>query len=105
MLVIMLTVANKNLAEALAKAKLTSPLAATPGTPWPVQSTNKPFPGNYCWTHGHQCSHHHTAATCGNKAVGHKDDASASNTNGWQQFQQGLAHLHLTVWDGKCSIL
>jgi hypothetical protein len=81
-LVIMLTAANKKLAEVLAKAKLTSPLAATPETPRPVRSTNAPFPGNYCWTHGHQCSQHHTIVTCGNKAVGHKDDATASNTMG-----------------------
>jgi hypothetical protein len=52
-LVTMLTAANKKLAEALAKAKPTSPLAAMPGAPKPVQSTNTPFPGNYCWTHGH----------------------------------------------------
>jgi hypothetical protein len=47
-LVTMLTAANKKLAEALAKAKLTSPPAVTPGTPGPVWSTNTPFPGNYC---------------------------------------------------------
>jgi hypothetical protein len=52
-LVTMLTAANKKLAEALAKAKLTSPPAVTPGTPRPAWSTNTPFPGNYCWTHGH----------------------------------------------------
>jgi hypothetical protein len=39
-----LTVANKKLAEALTKAKPTSPLAATPGAPKPVRSTNMPFP-------------------------------------------------------------
>ncbi len=52
-MVTMLTKANKKLAEALAKAKLTSPLAAMLGTPMPAQSTNTPFPGNYCWMHGH----------------------------------------------------
>ncbi len=51
-LVTMLTAANKKLAEVLAKAKLASPPAATPGTPRPLQSTNTPFPGNYCWKHG-----------------------------------------------------
>jgi hypothetical protein len=52
-LVTMLTAANKKLVEALAKAKPTSPTAAMPGTLQPVQSTNTPFPDNYCWMHGH----------------------------------------------------
>ncbi len=52
-LVTTLTATNKKLVEALAKAKSTSPLAATPGAPKPVWSTYTPFPGNYCWTHGH----------------------------------------------------
>jgi hypothetical protein len=52
-LVTMLTAANKKLADALAKAKSTTPLMAMPGAPKPVRSTNTPFPGNYCWTHGH----------------------------------------------------
>jgi hypothetical protein len=81
-LVTTLTATDKKLAEALAKAKLTCPLAATPETPRPMRSTNAPFPGNYCWTHGHPCSQHHTSITCGNKAVGHKDDATASNMMG-----------------------
>ena len=68
-LVTMLTAANKKLVKVLAKAKLTSPLAATLGTPRPVRFTNMPF----------QCSQHHTNVTCGNKATGHKDDASASD--------------------------
>jgi hypothetical protein len=45
-LVTTLTAANKKLAEALAKAKPTSPLVATPGAPKPVQSTDTPFSGN-----------------------------------------------------------
>ncbi len=52
-LITMLTVANKKLGEALAKVKPTSPPAAMPGPPKPVQSTSTSFPGNYCWTHGH----------------------------------------------------
>jgi hypothetical protein len=52
-LVTMLTAANKKLAEALTKAKPTSPLAAMLGAPKSVRSTSTPFPGNYCWTHGH----------------------------------------------------
>jgi hypothetical protein len=81
-LVTTLTAANKKLADALAKSKSTSPPAAMPGAPKPVRSTNTPVPGNYCWTHGHQCSQHHTSATCSNKAAGHKDDATAANTMG-----------------------
>jgi hypothetical protein len=88
-LVTTLTAANKKLADALAKAKATSPLAATPGAPKPVRSTNTPFPGNYCWTHGHQCSQHHTSVMCGNKAVGHKDDATAANTMGGSKANKG----------------
>jgi hypothetical protein len=84
-----LTAANKKLAEALAKAKLTSPLAATLGMPRLARSTNTPFPDNYCWMHGRQCSQHHTSGTCGNKAVGHKDDASVSNTMGGSNANKG----------------
>jgi hypothetical protein len=88
-LVTTLTAANKKLAEALAKAKPTSPPAATLGAPRPVQSTNMPFPGDYCWTHGHQCSQHHTSMTCSNKAVGHKDNATAANTMGGKEANKG----------------
>jgi hypothetical protein len=83
------TVANKKLAEALAKAKPTSPPAATPGAPKPVWSTNMPFPGNYCLTHGHQRSQHHTSATFGNKAEGHKVDATAANMMGGSKANKG----------------
>jgi hypothetical protein len=62
-LVTTLTTANKKVVDAFAKAKSTSPLAAMPGAPKPKRSTNTPFPGNYYWTHGHQCSQHHTSAT------------------------------------------
>ncbi len=58
----------------------------TPGTPW---GPNIPFPGNYCWTHGHHISQHHTSAMCGNKAEGHKDAATASNTTGGSEADKG----------------
>jgi hypothetical protein len=61
-----LTAANKKLSEALAKVPATTP--RPPGTPGTPRGPNKPFPGNYCWTHGHRISQHHTSATCGNKA-------------------------------------
>jgi hypothetical protein len=73
-----LTAANKKLLEALAKG----PAPTTPGTPRPPRPVNKPFPGNYCWTHGHRVSQNHTSATCGSKAAGHKDAATTSNTMG-----------------------
>jgi hypothetical protein len=88
-LVTMLTTANKKLVEALAKAKLISPPAATPGTLGPAHSTSTPFHGKYCWTHGHQCSQHHTSAACGNKATGHKDNVTTSNTIGSSDANKG----------------
>ena len=48
-----LIMANKKLADTLAKVKSTSPPAATPVAHTPMGSTNMPLPGNYCWTHGH----------------------------------------------------
>ena len=81
-----LTAANKKLSEALAKVPATMPRApGTPGAPRP----NKPFHGNYCWTHGHRISELHTSATCGNKAAGHKDAAAASNTMGGSDLDKG----------------
>jgi hypothetical protein len=57
--------------------------AATPtATPAGGHATRKPCPGNYRWTHGHGMSKHHTSATCTNKAPGHRDDMTASNTFG-----------------------
>jgi hypothetical protein len=62
--------------------------ATTPGTK-PVKLTKNPHPGNYCWTHGHRLSKDHTSATCGNKAEGHKDDATLSNTMGGNERNKG----------------
>jgi hypothetical protein len=72
-----LTASNKKLSEALPKVP-----TPTPGTPRPPRTVNKPFPGNYCWTHGHHISQNHTRAMCGTKAAGHMDAATASNM-GW----------------------
>jgi hypothetical protein len=88
-LVTMLTAAKRKLAEVLAKEKQPSSPAAMPGTPRPAWFTNMPFPGNYCWTHCHQCSQHHTSATCGNKTAGHKDNAYASNMMGGSNANKG----------------
>jgi hypothetical protein len=86
-----LTATNKKLVDAATRWGGTS--AATPvwgwtqaatlaATPAGSHATRKPCPGNYCWTHGHCVSKHHTSATCANKAPGHRDDATASNTLG-----------------------
>jgi hypothetical protein len=75
-----LTTANKKLAEVLAKKGVAMP-AKVMGTGG-ARSTNKPFPCNYCWTHGHWVSQHHTSTTCRNKAVGHKDKAMSANIMG-----------------------
>ncbi len=86
-----LTATNKKLADAATPWGGT--LAATPGqggtqaatpaaTPVGIHGTRKPCPENYCRTHGHRVSKHHTSATCANKAPGHRNDATASNTFG-----------------------
>jgi len=90
----MLTAANKKLSEALAKLPASKPRApGPPGTPR-VPNT-KPFPGNYCWTRRHRVNELHTSATCGNKAAGHKDAATASNTMGGSDLDKG--------WNTRCT--
>ncbi len=85
-----LTAANKNLSEALAKFQATRPT-----TPGPPPTSNKPFPGNYCWIHGHCVSQMHTSATCGGKATGHQDKATTSNTMGGSEKNKG--------WNTRCT--
>ncbi len=81
--VTMLTATNKKLVEVVAREKGGGTPAVTPtNLARGVQATRTLFPENYCWTHGHCCNKHHTSATCGNKAVGHHDDATALNTMG-----------------------
>jgi hypothetical protein len=90
-----LTATNKKLVDAATRRGSTP--AATPGqggtqaatqaatptaTPVGIRATGKPCPRNYCWTHGHCVSKHHTSATCANKAPGHHENATASNTFG-----------------------
>jgi hypothetical protein len=55
----------------------------------------KPCPGNYCWTHGHCVSKHHMSATCTNKAPGHRNDATASNTLGGSDKDKN--------WNAACT--
>jgi hypothetical protein len=88
-MVTLLTAANKKLADTLAWNKH-SVLPA--GAPITVRGrlTNKPFPGNYCWTHGHRVNQTHMSATCRNKAVGHKqDNAMGANMMGGSDADKG----------------
>jgi hypothetical protein len=73
--------ANKKLVDALALNKGVA-LPATAPTTGRGRLTNKPFPGNYLWTHGYWVNQNHTSATCRNKAVGHKDNVMSANTMG-----------------------
>jgi hypothetical protein len=52
-------------------------------------ATRNPFPGNYCWTHGHRISKDHTSASCTHKAMGHHDNATAAKTFGGSDKDKG----------------
>ncbi len=84
-----LTATNKKLVDTAAQAKGTpvaTPAATLAGL---GRSTKNPQPGNYCWTHGHRCSKGHMSASCTNKAPGHRDDATATNTFGGSDKHKG----------------
>ena len=85
-----LTATNKKLVDAVARPKGT-PAAGTPAvTPGGGGLSQKtPYPGNYCWTHGHCISKEHTSATCANKATGHLDNATEVNTFGGSKKDKG----------------
>jgi hypothetical protein len=83
-----LTAANKKLVDALLQNKGSAMPAATPAT-GKGHSLNKPFLGNYCWTHGHKVNQNNMSATCGHKAVGHKDDVTSANTMGSSKGDKG----------------
>jgi hypothetical protein len=86
--IVMLTATNKKLVDTAVKTP--SRGSATPASSSKSsRSTKNPFPGNYCWTHGHCCSEQHTSATCGNKAPGHKDGATSSNMMGGSKKDKG----------------
>jgi len=72
-----LTATNKKLVDAAGKKKPGAAGGAA-RTPDPA----KPFPGGYCWTHGHRVCKSHTSETCANKAEGHKDKATSKDTMG-----------------------
>ena len=84
----MLTATNKKLVDAAARAKGT-PTAGAPAAPPGERVWVPAHPGNYCWTHGHRINKEHTSATCGKKATGHRDDATAANTLGGSEKDKG----------------
>jgi hypothetical protein len=86
--VTLLTAANKKIADALAQNKCSTALALALTTGRGCM-TNKPFPGNYCWTQGHRVNQNHTSATCRKKAAGRKDDAMSANTMGISDADKG----------------
>ncbi len=95
--VISLTAVNKKLADALVCTKGCA-APATPATlanlvvalaPPKACSATRPFPGNYCWTHGHKVNQTHTSATCTHRAPGHKEDATTANTMGGSDADKG----------------
>jgi hypothetical protein len=89
-----LTAANKKLANGLARTKGSTALA-TPVTPAVAPAPPKahletrPFPGNYCWIHGHRVNQTHTSVTCSCRAPGHKEDATTVNTMGGSKADKG----------------
>jgi hypothetical protein len=88
--VTLLTAINKKLVDSAMRRGGTP--AAAPAASLTVggnRSTSKPYPGNYCWTHGHCASVTHTSATCANKSPGHRDDATAANTFGRNAKDKG----------------
>ncbi len=74
-----LMAANKKLTDALDQNKGSMMPAAAPAT-WKGCLTNKPFLGNYCWTHGHKVNQNHTSAPCRHKAEKYKDIVTSANT-------------------------
>ncbi len=83
-----LTATNKKLVDAAATWVPATP-PATGGRRPGSATTNKPFKGNYCWTHGHKVSKAHTSATCLFPAAGHWKDATLANTYGGLEKDKG----------------
>eukprot|EP00804_Cyclotella_cryptica_P017257 CCRYP_016819-RA/>CCRYP_016819-RA protein AED:0.45 eAED:0.45 QI:0/-1/0/1/-1/1/1/0/157 len=54
-----------------------------------LSTTLATMPGGYCWTHGFQVREGHSSATCANKAEGHKDTATHTNTMGGSMVNKG----------------
>ncbi len=71
---------------ALLQAAYTKHIEKKP-TPTPTPTTTpktkvKANLNGYCWTHGYMVQESHTSKTCTNKAAGHQDAATRTNTMG-----------------------
>ena len=82
-----LTATNKKLVDAAANRVPATPPGTghLPGSGAP----NKPFQGNYCWTHGYKFSKLYTSATCLYPVAVHRKDATLSNTFGGSVKDKG----------------
>ncbi len=80
-----LTAINKELVDTAVRGKPAKPPAGRS----PARALNVPYPGNYCWTHRHRVSQHHTSATCSGKVPGHQNTATATNTMGGSEKDKG----------------
>jgi hypothetical protein len=87
----MLTANIATLTTSVASLTATYTILATAKNPHQAPSTGKKRSdgtttdktlavGGYCWTHGYRVCKGHDSATCNNKAEGHKDAATCSNT-------------------------
>ncbi|EEC45165.1 predicted protein [Phaeodactylum tricornutum CCAP 1055/1] len=79
--------AAPSLAPATTSDTLSLPFSALSVSQTSVSSPDM----TYCWTHGTSKNRRHTSATCKNKAPGHRDDATATNTLGGSTKERGTA--------------
>ncbi len=75
-----------------------TPPAAPTSQPRRTRPYTRPLPTQpnahiYCWTHGFRVREGHTSLTCTNKAEGHKEAATRTNTMGGSMVNKG--------WDNK----
>ena len=87
-----LTATNKKLVEAATKKQRLGAAAGaaagaskTPGNGW----EDRAVPGGYFWMHGHCVRKSHTSETCGDKAEGHDNKATAKDTKGGSTKDKG----------------
>ena len=80
-----LTAANLSLTASIAALTATNKKLVENGR---TKATG-PSAGNYCWTHGYRVGRNHTSATCTQKAVGHRDEATGTNTLGGNEKNKG----------------
>jgi hypothetical protein len=83
-MVTLLTAPNKKLVDVATRKGKPAVTPAGGG-----HATRNPFPGNYCWMHGHRISKDHMSASCTHKATGHRNDATAAKTFGSSDKDKG----------------